>query len=239
MKTFSLFILLSCILQSQLQAASVSPFSASAGGYVATGAVYLDADGTGDGSFSLVQGIANITQIRNANGELVWTNNDSDLNIIFSDFGRDLTATGLGDNGFASTGGQVGFYQNSAGTFNPTGDFAADAALLNQGELKLGAVGASSNETGHTATGTATDLFYSSNGFLSVENGAWAALLDTNAFGFADMAFNISASSLNTAGYSYAGSGDITGEVSAVPIPAAFWLFGSALLSVGLLKQKK
>jgi hypothetical protein len=235
----SIFALLALLVAfSFAHAATENPFSASVGGYVASGSVYLDADATQDSTFSLVQGIANITEIRDPNGDLIWVNDASDLNIVFQDFSRDLNLES-DDGNFMSNGGRVEFYENSSGTFDPTGNFTADSAKLNQGELKIGAVGADFDGEGHSAQGTATDLFYSSNGFLNIENGAWKNLLATNSFGFADMAFNISASTVATAGYTYAGSGDVAGEISAVPLPAGVWLFGSAILAMGGFVRKR
>ncbi len=213
------------------------------GEFVFSGSSYINPDDP-----SNTQGIANITEIRRADGSLFWDNSDEDLNIVYFDFERTSIAPGVGGSSqFTLSGGVVEFYLNTAGTFNPTGDFGRDSGILTAGDLLLTAEGAT-DSFGNTATGQFTSATYSSNGFLSVTGGLWAqffntnGILDANGDAFADMTFNSSGDMIATAGYQFSGSGDLATTaiaVSAVPLPAAFWMMAPALAGLGFMGRKK
>ncbi len=165
---------------------------------------------------------------------------------VFGGFNRRETQAGLGGSiNFTSSGGFVNFYEVAANTFQITGDYAADTAGILAGELLLGGVG-HTDVNGNTAIGSVTANTYASTGSLDFIDGALLSSFNNNSVTFqgADALFNLSGS--RSVLYPFQGSSDATTievkpiEVSQVPIPAASWLFGSALLGItGLTAAQK
>jgi len=136
---------------------------------------------------------------------------------------------------------------DNTGVYNFSGVNAFDVAIKN-GYQKGVANGVS--DTGGTLNLDAGQYLYAQTGFLWVPNAdmvGGGALADgwtdiNTMFGFPDPEFAWSTWTYQTGGvasnYEVYIAGDVS-EVSAVPVPAAVWLFSSAILGLGAASRKK
>ena len=230
-------IILSVLVLTLSSSASAALISSS-GGVNIFGTVYVDNDAVGDGSNSQAQGIGNVTEIRNSNGDLVWDNSVNEVSLVFHGWDRDQLQAGIGGTTqFTSINGFAGFFINPLGTFAVTGDYAVDSVVLSTGSLVLETIGAMSG-FGNTAVGQFSQTGYASNGYVDVVSsaGLFGGLFENSAVdagngATSNMTFNISGDNLSTAGYDFSGTGDLSG-VATVPAPQPFILMVMGLMSL-------
>jgi len=231
---------LALVMMSQTTMAA-SSLSLTAGDYVISGSIFVDNDSQNDGTFSQAAGIGNVTEIRHADGTLVFDNSLAELSLRFSGFTRTALAPGLGGTiQFTSSGGLVEFFDNTLGTFQATGDFLADGLAMENNPATLILQGFA-DAFGNVAVGQFSDTSYASNGFLEVIGGSLASLFDTDAIdlgpaGLADMTFNISGDNMSTANYDFSGSADLA--VTTIPEPAGLLLVAMGLAVAGFSNKR-
>jgi hypothetical protein len=237
MKKF-MIVLLCGALSLVSVSASASVFdilTAHAGDFSFTGTTYVN---TGTGAVGSTQrGIGVITSISDSAGNIIWSSGDvgSYLYYVFDDY-KITSAITLGTKTlFSDTGGKVDFYFNPSSIFTPTGKFEKDALTITdnpQSELFLKTV-AVADANGVTVEGikssSGTGPFSVSGGLLNVVGGIYAYLFNTNGIFGADMTFDISGNTVNTAGYTSRGSVSGAG-LTTIPLVESSWLMLSGFL---------
>ena len=133
-------------------------------------------------------------------------------------------------------------YEVSNGTFNLNDDFTTATNKFNSGTVLIDAT------QNNSASGHNSDTQFAYNGVFDVTgNGTLDSVLDNNSLNLGsaiagDFSVNLSLDSLGlpSNGSSIkSGTGNSAFNVPGVPIPAAGWLFGSALLGLaGYTKRK-
>jgi hypothetical protein len=217
----------------------------SSGGVNIFGTVYVDNDAAGDGSNSEARGVGNVSEIRFQDGSLLWSNVSHEIGMVFYGWTRDQIQSGLsGTTQFTSIGGFAEFFHNPLGTFNISGSWNDDSDTIKAGTNILSTIGAMSG-FGSTAVGQFSQTGYSSNGYVNVESsgGLFDGLfensqVDAGNGSLANMTFNISGDNLSTGGYTYSGTGDLSG-VATVPAPTPLLLMSFGLIALGLVERKK
>ena len=244
-KNVAVTMIVGVVFFASISVSQSASFTGTYGEMTMSGAVFIDNDAANDGTHSSAAGIGTITQVHNANGDLVWDDSDHELNFGFDGFIRSGLAVGFGDTTFfTSTGGNVSFYENLLGTLQITGDWMHDIGVISDDGLNgsvLDLVGFE-DVHGSAATGLFSNTSYSSNGQLEVVGGSLADIFDTNTIymgsaGFADMTFNITGDTLATGGYDYSGAGSLAAVTVPEPLPLA--LLGFGLLGMGFVTKRR
>lgn len=194
------------------------------------------------------QGIGQILEIRNANGDVIWEDGDNgvDLWFVFDDLVvENVYPTPTGDV-ITTTGGTLQYFTLADGVFNQTGDFANDAAAIATGDLWLDTVLAEIDygpDTFSTLNLTVGNTGFNGTGFLDVVGGSAASVLNTNSIGNpydnqqSDVRWNFSVDNEQQYGdYNYTGSSDFR-TVAQIPLPAPLALMGLGI--IGMMGARK
>jgi hypothetical protein len=207
-----------------------------------TGSVFFNTGTIGQDDPVMSEGIGQILGIYSGQ-DLIWQHGDNgvEYNMVFDSI--ELTAFDgpniFGSVSYGDIGGNVLFFSNEIGTFNPSGDFQTDASnIADNGTLNLAATG--HEVFGYTVTGSADDDSNGGQGQLDVMGGEAFDLIIQDSLvrldqTFADMTFNFSADNLQTAGYMWSGSVDLAVTTVEVSEPPTGLLLSLGLGMIGFL----
>jgi len=225
------------------------------GNVLETGAIY---ESTVSAPGQTLQGVALVTSIIDANGNVVWTNgqNGAELAAAFTYKVAAVVAPGLSTPGVVDfTGGSVNFYVLAAGTnIAGNGGQSADISTVTSGALWLSTVAPPEDASGYTLASTIPPGSESitsfsggfGGGFLDVTGGAAAFNFATHTFansydpangGFSDLSFTSDFSSGSCGDFTICGSATVKGN--AVPEPLTIATFGSGLALLGLARRRR
>ena len=235
-----LLVLTAVISGGKANAATINGVSFNPGDMLQTGAIWFNSRVGQDG----IEGVGQIDIIRDGSGNTVWSNGDNgvELNFYFDGLSRVANQPTPFGNAYGDSGGSYHFVTQAAGTFNVTGDFAVDSALIAAGASWLVADG---HGVDHSITGgdiwsltgliTPDGTANSGLGWVDLIGGAAAGEFEQDWFttldgSFADLTFNFSADNTTTSGYDFSGSVNVSALITPIPEP-----FSAALMGLGLL----